>query len=122
MNTHPTLFRLSWITLSAIGAATLAFGLITLIAPPSGDRGLWRADSLATIGTGLFGLLISLFAFRARQPWAWWALWFYPAFWLTHFLANLPPAKDHIHQILFLVLSLAALCVSIPQTDRYPRL
>lgn len=118
MNTHPTLFRLSWITLAAIGAATLAFGVITLIAPPSGDRPLWRADSLATIGTGLFGLLITLFAFRTRQPWSWWALWFYPIFWLTHLLADLPPARDHIHQVVFFVLSAAALVAALPRSGR----
>ncbi|MVU76821.1 hypothetical protein GPX89_06110 [Nocardia sp. ET3-3] len=121
MNTRPMVFRLAWIGLAAIGIAIIVFGLVTLIAPPSGDRLLWRADSLANIGLGLFGLLITVFAFRERRPWAWWALWFYPVFWLTHLLSNLPPAKDHIHQILFIAISLAALLATIPYPLRPKR-
>ncbi|MEC3954227.1 hypothetical protein VMT65_14405 [Nocardia sp. CDC153] len=117
MTTPAPLFRAAWIALAANGIAILAFGLITLIAPPAGDRLLWRADSLATLGTGLFGLLITVFAFRQRQTWSWWAHWFYPIFWLTHLFSNLPPGKDHIHQIAFTALSLAALLVTFPLSN-----
>jgi hypothetical protein len=36
-------------------------------------------------------------------------LWFYPVFWVVHLVAELPPGKDHIHQIVFIVLSAAGL-------------
>ena len=42
---------------------------------------------------------------------AWLVLWFYPVFWLAHLLGKLPPGKDHVHQIVFIVLSLAGLLV-----------
>lgn len=36
-------------------------------------------------------------------------LWFYPVFWLVHLVAKLPPGKDHVHQVVFIVLSLVGL-------------
>lgn len=106
-------FRAAWIGLLGIGVVTAAFGLITLVAPSGDDEPLLRADGLASLGVGLFGALITFFAFRTRQPWAWWALWFYPVFWLIHLFGRLPPGKDHIHQIVFAAISLAALVVSV---------
>lgn len=62
-----------------------------------------------TSGLGLFGGSVALFPFRRRERWAWWAFWFYPVFWLTHLIGQLPPGKDHIHQVVFPVLSLVGL-------------
>jgi hypothetical protein len=54
----------------------------------SGDKPLMRADGMASIGVGLFGVLITLVPFRRRERWAWWVLWFYPAFWLVHLVGD----------------------------------
>jgi hypothetical protein len=43
------------------------------------------------------------------------ALWFYPAFWTVHLVGRLPPGKDHVHQVVFIVLSLAGLLVPVRQ-------
>ncbi|WP_409181028.1 hypothetical protein F9C11_31720 [Amycolatopsis sp. VS8301801F10] len=50
-----------------------------------------------------------MFPFRAGQRWAWFALWFYPVFWLAHLVFGLPPGTDHVHQAVFAALSLAGL-------------
>jgi hypothetical protein len=92
--------------LSVVGVGILAFGLAA--ACFSSDP-LERADGVALTGMGLFGLLVTLIPFRRRERWAWLALWFYPVFWLVHLVGSLPPGKDHVHQIVFIVLSLAGL-------------
>ena len=105
----PLRLTLAWGALAVIGVATLLFGLITAIAPGTSDALFFRTIGVATIGLGLFGTLISIIPFRRRERWAWFALWFYPLFWLAHYLGKLPPGQDHIHQIVFLVLSLFGL-------------
>jgi hypothetical protein len=80
---------------------------VVAIAPPADDTLLYRADGLASTGLGLFGALLAVAPFRRRERWAWFALWFYPALWLTH----LPPGKDHVHQVAFIALSLVGLVV-----------
>jgi hypothetical protein len=72
-----------------------------------------RAIGVASIGMGLFGLLITTFAYRRRERWAWFALWYYPVFGTAHLVGGLPPGKEHIHQIVFIVLSLASLLLSV---------
>ncbi len=74
-----------------------------------------RADGMASIGLGLFGLLITAIPFRRRERWAWLAAWFYPVFWTVHLVGRLPPGKDHVHQVVFIVLSLAGLLAPIRQ-------
>src|SRR4051794_9542317 len=98
-------FTVAWASLALVGVATLAFGLIVTLVPASSDAGYLRADGVALIGMGLFGLLITAMAFRRRERWAWLALWYYPVFWAAHFLGALPPGKDHVHQVVFIVLS-----------------
>jgi hypothetical protein len=44
---------------------------------------------------------------------AWVVLWFYPIFWVVHLVGGLPPGKDHIHQVGFIVLSMAGLLLSL---------
>jgi hypothetical protein len=98
--------RVGSICLSVVGVGILGFGLAA--ACFSSDP-LARADGVALTGMGLFGLLVTLVPFRRRERWAWLVLWFYPVFWLAHLIGRLPPGKDHVHQVVFIVLSLAGL-------------
>jgi hypothetical protein len=113
------LFKSGWISLAIIGVAILVFGLITTVVPASGGPPYLRAIGVASIGMGLFGLLITTFAYRRRERWAWFALWYYPIFWTAHLLGGLPPGKEHIHQVVFIVLSLAGLL--LPVREFFPR-
>lgn len=101
--------RVGWICLLVVSVGILAFGVVVAVVPMTGDVLLYRADGLASIGVGLFGGLLALIPFRRRERWAWFALWFYPVFWVAHLIGGLPPGKDHIHQVVFIVLSLAGL-------------
>jgi hypothetical protein len=74
---------------------------------------------VASIGMGLFGVVITMIAYRRGERWAWFTLWYYPIFWIAHLLGGLPPGQDHIHQIVFIVLSLASLLVSV--SEFFPR-
>jgi len=65
------LLRIGWICLLFVGVGILGFGLVTVLVPGSGDRSLMRADGVASIGFGLFGILIVVFGFRRRERWAW---------------------------------------------------
>ena len=113
------LFKSGWISLAIIGLAILAFGLIATVVPaPSGPPYL-RAIDVASIGMGLFGLLITTIAYRRRERWAWFALWHYPLFWKAHLVGGLPPGKDHVHQVVFIVVSLAGLL--LPVREFFPR-
>jgi uncharacterized membrane protein HdeD (DUF308 family) len=68
------LFKTAWISLAIIGVAILLFGLITTAVPASSDSPYMRAIGVASIGMGLFGLLITTIAYRRRERWAWFAL------------------------------------------------
>ncbi|HET8601619.1 MAG TPA: hypothetical protein VFL99_14925 [Segeticoccus sp.] len=100
--------RLGWACLLVVSIGVLGFGIV---AAAFGADLLYRADGVALTGMGLFGGLLVLVPFRRGEKWAWWVLWFYPVFWLAHLIGQLPPGKDHIHQIVFLVLSLVGLLV-----------
>src|SRR5215218_5872309 len=113
------LFKSGWISLAIIGVAILVFGLITTVVPASGGPPYLRAIGVASIGMGLFGLLITTIAYRRRERRAWFALWYYPLFWTTHLFGGLPPGKDHIHQVVFIVLSLVGLL--LPVREFFPR-
>jgi hypothetical protein len=111
--------RFGWISLAIIGIAIFVFGLVaTMVPDPSGLTYL-RADGVASIGMGLFGFLFATIAFRCRQRWAWFALWYYPLFWTAHLAGGLPPGKDHVHQIVFIVLLVAGLL--LPVREFFPR-
>jgi uncharacterized membrane protein HdeD (DUF308 family) len=107
------LFTIAWISLAIIGVAILVFGLIVAVVPASSDAPYLRAIGVALIGMGLFGVLIATIAYRRRERWAWFALWYYPLFWTAHLLGGLPPGKEHVHQIVFIVLSLAGLLLPV---------
>ncbi|HWO91634.1 MAG TPA: hypothetical protein VNP53_06645, partial [Methylomirabilota bacterium] len=78
-----------------------------------------RAIGAASIGMGLFGALISVTSFRRRERWAFFALCYYPIFWTAHLVGDLPPGKDHIHQVVLIVLSLLGLL--LPIGEFFPR-
>ncbi len=107
------LFKAAWISLAVIGAAILLFGLVVVVWPGQGNSLDLRAIGVAYTGMGIFGLLIAVIPFRRGERWACFSLWFYPVFWTAHLLGNLPPGQDHIHQVVFIILSLASLLVSI---------
>jgi uncharacterized membrane protein HdeD (DUF308 family) len=104
--------RVAWICLLLVGVGIFAFGLVALIAPGSRNAQLMRADGVAAIGMGLFGMLIALVPFRRREAWAWWAQWYYLLFWGAHLIGRLPPGKDHVHQVLFIILTLIGLLLA----------
>jgi uncharacterized membrane protein HdeD (DUF308 family) len=113
------LFKSGWISLAIIGIAILVFGLIATVVPTSSDPPCLRAIGVASIGMGIFGLLITTIAYRRRERWAWFALWYYPVFWTVHLVGGLPPGKELVHQIVFIVLSLAGLLP--PVREFFPR-
>ena len=113
------LFKIAWVSLALIGVAILVFGLIATVVPTSSAPPYLRAIGVAAIGMGLFGLLITTNAYRRRERWAWFVLWYYPVFWTAHLVGGLPPGKDHVHQVVFIVLSLAGLL--LPVREFFPR-
>ena len=110
---HRIMLRIGWICLTIVSLGILGFGLVVALAPMGADELLYRADGLASIGLGLFGGLIAVIPFPRAERWAWWALWFYPVFWTLHLIGGLPPGTDHIHQIVFIALSLVGLLLPI---------
>ena len=111
-------FRVSWIALLVTGVATLVFGLIVTVVRNSDEQYL-RAIGAASVGMGLFGAMITVTAFRRRERWAFFSLWYYPIFWTAHLVGGLPPGEDHIHQVVFIVLSLLGLL--LPLSEFFPR-
>jgi hypothetical protein len=106
-------FKIAWISLTIISMAIFVFGLITTVWPGSSNPLFLRANGVASMGMGLFGVMITVIPYRRRERWAWVALWYYPIFWSAHLLGNLPPGQDHVHQIVFIILSLASLLLSV---------
>ena len=110
---HRVMLRVGWICLSVVSLGILGFGLVVALMPMGADELLYKADGLASVGLGLFGGLVAVIPFRRGERWAWWALWFYPVFWALHLIGGLPPGTDHIHQIVFIALSLLGLLFPI---------
>jgi len=110
--------RIGWICLAVVSSGILGFGIVVALVPPGGDVLLYRTDALATAGLGFFGGLIAVLPFRRQERWAWLALWFYPVFWSAHLVFGLPPGKDHVHQVVFIVLSLAGLLIPVREFFR----
>ena len=113
-----SLFKTGWISLAIIGLAIFLFGLITTAVPASSDPPYLRAIGVASIGMGLFGLLITTIVYRRRERWAWFALWYYPLFWTWHLVGGLPPGNDHVLQVVFIILSLVGLLLPIREFSR----
>jgi hypothetical protein len=112
------ILKISWIALLATGIGILGFGIIVTafpqIAGPTEEE-LLRAIGVATTGMGIFGVMITLTAYRRREKWTWFTLWYYPIFWTIHLMGGLPPGNDHIHQIAFIVISLLGLLLPVRQ-------
>ena len=113
------LFKIAWVSLAITGVAILVFGLIATAWPASSERSSLQAIGVASIGMGLFGVMITVIAYRRRERWAWFTLWYYPIFWIAHLLGGLPPGQEHVHQIVFIVLSLVGLL--LPVGEFFPR-
>jgi hypothetical protein len=111
-------FRVSWLALLVTGLATLVFGVVVLFTRSSDEQYL-RAIGAASIGMGLFGAMISVTAFRRRERWAFFSLCYYPIFWTAHLVGDLPPGRDHVHQVVLIVLSLFGLL--LPIGEFFPR-
>jgi uncharacterized membrane protein HdeD (DUF308 family) len=112
-------FKIAWVSLTITGVGILVFGLVATVLPaPSGPPFL-RAIGVASIGMGLFGSMIATIAYRRRERWAWFTLWYYPVFWIAHLVGGLPPGQEHVHQIVFIVLSLVGLL--LPLREFFPR-
>jgi uncharacterized membrane protein YuzA (DUF378 family) len=107
--------RVGWVCLLVVSIGIFGFGVIAAL---FGDSLLYRADGVALTGMGLFGSLLTLVPFRRRERWSWFALWFYPIFWLAHLVGQLPPGQDHIHQVVFIVLSLVGLLLPVREFFR----
>jgi uncharacterized membrane protein HdeD (DUF308 family) len=60
----------AWSCLVIVGIAIGVFGVVAATVPISDNQPLTRALGLASIGVGLFGVLITVFAFRSRERWA----------------------------------------------------
>ena len=112
-------FKIAWVSLAITGVAIFVFGLIVSVWPGSSNPSFLRAIGVASIGMGLFGVMITLIPYRRAERWAWFTLWYYPIFWSAHFLGGLPPGQDHIHQIVLIVLSLVGLL--LPVREFFPR-
>src|SRR5919106_913208 len=75
--------KISWISLLATGIGILGFGIIVTVYPQIAghtEEGLLRAIGVATTGMGIFGVMITLGAYRREEKWAWFTLWYYPIF------------------------------------------
>ena len=67
------LLKISWISLLVTGIGILGYGIIVTtypqIAGPT-EEGLLRAIGVATTGMGIFGVMITLRAYRRKEEWA----------------------------------------------------
>ena len=113
MKSESILFKITWILLAIVGVAIFLFGLIVTAWPGSDNPLFLRAIGVAAMGMGLFGVMITVIPYRRHERWAWFTLWYYPVFWSAHLFGNLPPGQDHIHQIVFIILSFASLLLSM---------
>jgi hypothetical protein len=114
-----TLFKVAWILLAITGAAILVFGLIVAVWPGPSNALFLRAIGVASMGMAIFGIMITLLPYRRRERWAWFALWYYPVFWSAHLLGGLPPGQEHVHQVVFILISLVGLL--LPVNAFFPR-
>ena len=103
---------IGWVLLLITNLASLSFGASIAVYPRMAapcDEAMLRALGVATIGMGLFGAMITAAAYRRRERWSWFALWYLPFFWLAHLTGELPPGHDRVHQLVLLAMSLLGL-------------
>jgi hypothetical protein len=113
------MLRIGSLALAIVGVAILSFGFVMTLRPSFGDPLYVRTIGVASLGMGLFGVLITVMAYRRRERWAWFTLWYYPVFWLVHLIGGLPPGKEHLHQLVFIGLSIVGLL--LPLREFFPR-
>lgn len=114
--------KMSWMFLLLTGVGILVFGILVATYPQivgPYDLKVICALGIATTGMGFFGTMITLTSFRRKEKWVWFTLWYYPIFWTFHLVGGLPPGKDHIHQVVFIILSLLGLI--LPFRQFFPR-
>src|ERR1051325_6272554 len=70
------LFTMAWGALALTGVSILVFGLIATVWGGASDPPFLRALGMASMGMGLFGVMITVSAYRRRARWAWWTLWY----------------------------------------------
>jgi hypothetical protein len=80
----------------------------------------FRGGGLSDLGFAFFLIVISLFAYRQGQKWAWYALWFVPIWFLAWvgLSSTLPPASQQIllpPLTVIIVLSIAGLLLPFRQ-------
>ncbi len=85
--------RIAWISLAIVGIGIFVFGLIVAVWPGSSNPAFLRTIGVASIGMGLFGVTITVFAYRRGERWAWFTLWYYPDLWTVHLVGGLPPGR-----------------------------
>jgi hypothetical protein len=89
--------KISWIALLATGIGVLGFGIIVTaypqIAAGPNEEELLRAIGVATTGMGIFGVMITLKAYKRKEKWAWFTLWYYPIFWKIHLGGRIATGK-----------------------------
>jgi hypothetical protein len=78
----------------------------------------FSGGGLSDLGFAFFLIVISLFAYRQGQKWAWYAFWFVPVYFLAWILISLPlptEAKSSLFPplIIFIVLSLVGLFLPV---------
>jgi hypothetical protein len=67
------LLKISWISLLVTGIGILGYGIIVTTYPQIAghtEEGLLRAIGVATTGMGIFGVMITLRAYRRKEEWA----------------------------------------------------
>lgn len=131
MRTDTWYERSAWIFFALLTGMVLPLAILIYLDPSSGSD-LWArfgyevpitvgADPVATayvdfishwaatgtIGFNLFGLLVSVTAFRRGERWAWLAFCYWPVLFLTHFFTY--TSTFRYAQLLWLAISVAAL-------------
>ena len=80
------------------------------------DEGVDRDEALLlssfAAGMAVFGIAITLTAFRRGERWAWLAFWFWPIFFVLHGIAFF------FVDFIFAALAVGALVPTRPATDR----
>lgn len=101
--------RYAWIVFAVFSALVFLFGGF----PGSWfEEGVDRDDALLlssfAAGMAVFGIAITLTAFRSGERWAWLAFWFWPIFFVVHGIAFF------FVDFIFAAIAVAALIVTRP--------
>ena len=101
--------RYTWTVFAFFSLLTFLFGAF----PGSWfEEGVDRNDALLlssfAAGMAVFGLAVTLTAFRRGERWAWLAFWFWPVFFVLHGIAFF------VVDFVFAALSIAALLLTRP--------